>query len=119
MLEKNWIEAFEMWCYRRMLGIKTWTDKVRNQEVLLRIRERMCLWNSLKRRRDKLIGHNVRHPGMLLLLLKGKVEGKNWVGRHRIPYIRQIVQDVGYKSYAEMKELALIREKWRTASNWS
>ena len=49
---------------------------------------------------------------MLLLLLEGKGEGKNWVGRHRIPYIKLIVQDVGFKSYPEMKELALIREKY-------
>ena len=116
--ERKRIEAFEMWCYRRILGIK-WTDKVRNKDVLVRIGERMCLWNSLKRRRDKLIGHNVRHPGILLLLLEGKVEGKNWVGRHRVPYIKQIVQDVGCKSYVEMKELALMREKWRAASNRS
>ena len=55
---------------------------------------------------------------MLLLLLEGKVEGTNWVGRHRILYIKQIdVQDVWCKSYAEMKELALRRKEWRAASN--
>ena len=116
--ERKSIEAFEMWCYRRILGIK-WTDKITNKEVLERIGERMGIWNYLKRRRDKLIGHNIRHPGILMLMLEGMVEGKNWVGRHRFPYIKQIWEDVGCKNYREMKELAFNREKWRAASNRS
>jgi hypothetical protein len=31
-------EGFEMWCWRRMKKI-SWTDRVRNEEVLLRIKE--------------------------------------------------------------------------------
>lgn len=52
----------------------------------------------------------MRHPGILLLLLERKVEGKNWVNKHRVPYIEQIVH-VSYKSHTEMKELAFIREE--------
>ena len=37
-LDKKRIEAFEMWCYRRMLKIK-WVDHVTNEEVLNRIGE--------------------------------------------------------------------------------
>ena len=36
-----------------------------------------------------------------------------------LSYIKQIVQDMGCKSYAEMKELALRREEWRAVSNQS
>ena len=32
------LESFEMWCWRRMEKI-TWTDHVRNEEVLLRVNE--------------------------------------------------------------------------------
>ena len=31
-------ESFEMWCWRRMVNI-IWTDHVRNEEVLLRVKE--------------------------------------------------------------------------------
>ena len=44
------LEAFEMWCYRRMMNIK-WMDKITNEEVLGRIGERRTLWKSLKKRR--------------------------------------------------------------------
>lgn len=37
----------------------------------------------LKRRRNKLIKHNIRCLGMLVLLLKEKMEGKNLVGKQR------------------------------------
>jgi len=52
--------------------------------------------------------HNVRY-------LEGKVKRKNCVGRHRVSQIKQIVRDIGRKIYAKMKELALIRGKWRAA----
>ena len=33
------LEAFEMWCYRRMMNIK-WVDRITNEEVLGRIEEK-------------------------------------------------------------------------------
>lgn len=36
--ERRILEAFEMWCYWRMLKIR-WTDRVTNNEVLERISE--------------------------------------------------------------------------------
>src|SRR5579871_6926004 len=60
--EERWrIEAFEMWCYRRMLGIK-WEEHITNEEVLNRIGEKRSVWNYLIRRRDRLVGHILRHP---------------------------------------------------------
>jgi hypothetical protein len=32
------LESFEMWCWRRMEKI-SWTDHVRNEDVLLRVKE--------------------------------------------------------------------------------
>jgi len=60
--EQKRIEAFEMWCYRRMLKI-SWTDMVTNKEALERRAERRTLWNSIKKRRYKRIGHVLRHGG--------------------------------------------------------
>jgi len=35
-VDKKHLESFEMWCCRRMEKI-SWTDHVRNEEVLLRV----------------------------------------------------------------------------------
>ena len=41
-VDKKRIEAFEMWCYRRMLKIR-WVDRVTNEEVLNRVGEKTVL----------------------------------------------------------------------------
>ena len=38
-VDQKRLESFEMWCWRRMEKI-SWTDYVRNEEVLLRVRIR-------------------------------------------------------------------------------
>jgi hypothetical protein len=37
-VDQKHLESFEMWCWRRMEKI-TWTDHVRTEEVLLRVKE--------------------------------------------------------------------------------
>ena len=37
-IDHNYIENFEMWCWRRMEKI-SWTDRVRNEDVLHRVKE--------------------------------------------------------------------------------
>lgn len=117
-VDKKRIEAFEMWCYRRMLKIK-WVDRVTNEEVLNRIGEKRSLWNTLTKRRDRLIGHTLRHQGPVNLVLEGSVGGKIRRGRPRYEYSKQIQIDVGCRSYSEMKRLAQDRLAWRAASNQS
>lgn len=53
------------------------SDRVRNEEVLNRAGGKLYTWNCLKRRKDKLIGHKLRHTETIPLLLEGMVEGKN------------------------------------------
>ena len=49
------LEALEMWYYRKLLKI-SWVDKATNEEVLDLVKEKI-LYASIKRSRDKLIGH--------------------------------------------------------------
>jgi hypothetical protein len=37
-MDQMYLESFEMWCWRRMEKI-SWTDHVRNEEVLHRVKE--------------------------------------------------------------------------------
>ena len=41
------LESFEMWCWRRM-GKISWTDHVRNEEVLLRINEQRNILHEIR-----------------------------------------------------------------------
>jgi hypothetical protein len=44
-VDQKRLEAFETWCWRRMLKIK-WTDKIWNEEVYSRIEEEQTLWRK-------------------------------------------------------------------------
>ena len=116
--EKRRLEASEMLCYRRMLKVR-WIDHVTNQEVLNKIGEGRNVWQNLKKRRDKFVGHILKQSGIVNRTLEGRVEGKNCRGRPRLCFINQNVKDVGCKKYSEMKRLAQDRKDWRAASNQS
>lgn len=67
--------------------------KIKNEEVLERIKE-------------------IKQPEMLLLLLEGKVNEKNWVDRQKFQYVKRTMDDRNC-----MKELPFNRETWRDVSN--
>jgi hypothetical protein len=48
--DQNCVESFEMWCWRRMEKI-SWTDRVRNEEVLHRVMEVMNVLDIIKGRK--------------------------------------------------------------------
>ena len=62
----------------RMMNIK-WMDRITNKEVLGRIGERRALWKSSKERRGQMMGHTLRHGGLLRDILEGAWERK-WEG---------------------------------------
>jgi hypothetical protein len=45
----NYLESFEMWCWTRMEKI-TWTDRVKNGEVLQRLNEERNILHIIKRK---------------------------------------------------------------------
>ena len=50
------LESFEKWCWRRMEKI-SWTDYVRNKEVLLRVNEQRNILREIRKRKANWIGH--------------------------------------------------------------
>ena len=58
------LESFEMWCWRRMEKI-SWTDHVRNEEVLLRIRGQRNILHEIRKRKANWIGHILRRNCLL------------------------------------------------------
>ena len=49
-------ENFETWCWRRMEKI-SWTDHLRNEEVLLRVKEQRNILHEISKRRANWFGH--------------------------------------------------------------
>ena len=58
-VDQKQLESFEMWCWRRMEKI-SWTDHVRNEEVLLRVKEQRNIRREIRKRKANWIGHILR-----------------------------------------------------------
>ncbi|KAL4092013.1 hypothetical protein QTP88_026596 [Uroleucon formosanum] len=106
------LEAFEMWCWRKMEKIK-WTELKTNEEVLDLVTEKRTLLNNLRSRRWHMIGHTLRHNEELHSLILEGIEGKRGRGRPRTCYISQVIKDAKVDSYKQLKDKAQDRESWR------
>jgi hypothetical protein len=58
-VDQTILESFEMWCWRRMRKI-SWTDRVRNEEILHRVKEERNILHTIQRRKANWIGHILR-----------------------------------------------------------
>jgi len=81
-VDKNRVEAFEMWVYRRLKSI---VDRTPNHvSVLQEIGPRSRLLNRINRMYLQYLGHIARRSGtMERLIIEGKIEGKRSRGRSR------------------------------------
>ena len=111
----NKLEAFEMWCYRRILRI-SWKDRVTNPSVLQRLHKDRELLSVIKRRKLEYFGHIVRGPKYKLLqtILQGHVEGKRRVGRKNLSWLRNLKAWSGL-SGGELFRLASDRDRFKEA----
>lgn len=89
----NKLEAFELWCYRRILKI-SWISHTSNEDVLKMMGTERLLLDIVKRRKTEYFGHIIRGPKyhLLRLIIQGKVEGKRWMGRKKLSWLRNIRQ---------------------------
>ena len=58
-VDQKHLESFEIWCWRRMEKI-SWTDHVRNEEVLLRVKEQRNVLRAISKRNANWICHILR-----------------------------------------------------------
>jgi hypothetical protein len=54
----------------------SWTDRVKNDKVLHRIKRERNILHTIKRRKANWIGHNFRRNGLLKHIIEGKIEGR-------------------------------------------
>ncbi|KAL1445907.1 hypothetical protein WDU94_015575 [Cyamophila willieti] len=110
------INAFEQWCYRRMMKV-SWIDRITNEEILRRMgKERPELLNIIRERKLKFAGHMIRGSGgeLLLDIIEGNVNGPRSRGRPRRVWLDDVKKWLGVSTYQECKNLANNRELFRS-----
>ncbi|PNF17475.1 hypothetical protein B7P43_G18327 [Cryptotermes secundus] len=108
-VDQKHLESVEMWCWRRMEMI-SWTDYVRNEEVLFRVSEQRTILQEIRKRKANWIGHIFRRNCLLKVDIDGKIEGRTDVTRR----CKKILDDLGSRrGYFHLKDKALDRIKWR------
>jgi len=63
-----------MWCWRRKKKI-SWTEHVRNEEVLLRVKKQRNILHEIHKRKANWIGHILRRYCLLQRVIEGKING--------------------------------------------
>jgi hypothetical protein len=94
-----------------------WADHVRNEEVLLRVKEQRNILHEISKRKANWIGHILRRNCLLRQVMEGKIkggiEGTGRGGRRR----RKLLDDLKeMRGYSHLKEEALDRTMWRGRS---
>ena len=102
------MESFEMWCWRRMEI--SWTDHVRNEEVLLRVNEQRNILHEIRKRKANWIGYILRRNCLLQQVIEGKIKGQIEVTRRRRRRRKKLLDDLKFRrGYCQLKEEALDR----------
>jgi hypothetical protein len=108
-VDQKYLESCEMWCWRRMEKI-SWTDHVRNEEVLHRVKEERNIVHTIKRRKANWIGHILCRNCLLKHVIEGKLEGRIEMTGRRGRRSKQLLDDLkGKRRYWKLKEEALDR----------
>ena len=91
-----------------------WTDHVRNEEVLLRVKEQRYILHEISKRKANRIGHILRRKCLLQRVIEGKIKGGIEVTGRRGRRRRKLLDGLKERrGYSHLKEEALDRTMWR------
>jgi hypothetical protein len=71
----------------------SWTDLVRNEEVLQRVKEESNILHTLQRRKTNQTGHILLRNCLIKHVIEGKIEGRVEVGGRRGRRHKQLLDD--------------------------
>ena len=82
----------------------SWTDRVRNEEVLLRVNEQRNILHEIRKRKANWIGHILRRNCLIKQIIEGKIKGQIEVTRRRGRRCKKQLDDLkDRRGYCQLK----------------
>ena len=112
--EDQRIDAFELWCWRRLLRVP-WAAKISNQSFLKEISPEYSLEGLMLKLKLHCFGHLMQRANSLeKTLMLGKIEGKRRRGWQRMRCLNGITDSIDM-CLTKLSEMVLNGEAWCTA----
>ena len=129
--EHQRIDAFELWCWRRLLGVP-WTARRFNQSILKEISPGCSFEGQMLKLKLQYFGHLMwRADSLEKILMQGKIEGRRRRGQQRIRWLASLIQWTwvwvdsgswwwtGRTAVLWFMGSRRVRHNWATELNWT
>jgi hypothetical protein len=91
-----------------------WTDHLRNEDVILRVKDQRNILHEIRKGKANWIGHILRRNCLLQRVIEGKIKGGDRSDRKTRKKVRKLLDDLKERRrYSHLKEESLDRTAWK------